>query len=74
MSADNVKTEGTRYPAIEVELLGKDGNAFAILGRVRWALQRESVPKAEIDEFFAEATSGGYDHLLSVVTQWVTVV
>jgi hypothetical protein len=62
-----------RYPRVEVELLGKDGNAWALPGRVRLELQRAGVSKDEIDEFFAEATSGGYDQLLATVTKWVTV-
>ena len=31
------------------------------------ALRRAKVPKAEIDAFMAEATSGDYDHLLATV-------
>ena len=62
-----------RYPEVEVKLVGKDGNAFAILGRVCEALKRAEVPQAEVDEFMAQATAGDYDHLLHVVMEWVTV-
>jgi len=62
-----------RYPEIEVELVGQDGNAFNILGLVQKALCRKNVPQAEIDEYFAEATSGDYNHLLAVTMEWVTI-
>lgn len=58
---------------VTVELTGQDGNAFAILGAVQKALRRAGVPKAELDAFFAEATSGDYDHLLQTAMRWVNV-
>lgn len=60
-----------KYPNITVQLVGEDGNAFAILGRVSRELRRAKVPKSEIDTFLEEATSGDYDHLLATVTKWV---
>lgn len=60
-----------RHPEITVDLIGEDGNAFAILGRVQRALRRGGVPDAEISEFMAEAKSGDYDHLLVTVMRWV---
>jgi hypothetical protein len=62
-----------RYPDVIVPLVGEDGNAFAILGRVDKALQRAGVDKAERREFYDEATEGDYDHLLSTVMRWVLV-
>lgn len=62
-----------RHPEIEVELIGSDGNAFAVLGNVKAALKRGGVPQEEIDEFLAEAMSGDYDHLLQTVMAWVEV-
>lgn len=63
----------TRYPEIEVELVGNDGNAFVILGAVGKALRRAGVSQAERDEFTAEATAGDYDHLLQTAMRWVSV-
>jgi len=63
----------TKYPEIKVKLIGQDGNAFAILGAVRTALQRGKVPKEEIDLFLKEAMSGDYNHLLCTCTDWVEV-
>jgi len=62
-----------RYPEITVELIGQDGNAFAVLGAVTKALKRAGVSKEEQDEFMQEATSGDYDHLLRTVMRWVEV-
>lgn len=61
------------YPNIEVELVGGDGNAFTILGKVRKAMRRGGVPAEQIDAFTAEATEGDYDHLLRTVMTWVEV-
>jgi hypothetical protein len=62
-----------KYPHVRVRLTGKDGNAFAILGRVVNALRRIGVPQQEIDAFLAEAKSGDYDHLLQTCMEWVDV-
>jgi Domain of unknown function (DUF4314) len=60
-----------RYPDVQVQLSGEDGNAFAILGRTAAVLRQAGVPPEEIDIFFAEATSGDYDHLLQTIMAWV---
>ena len=60
-----------RYPDIYVQLTGEDGNAFAILGRTSAALRAAGVAQEEIDAYFAEATSGDYDHLLHTTMAWV---
>ena len=58
---------------ISVQLTGSDGNAFAVMGIAAKAMRRGGVEKAEIDKFYAEATSGDYDHLLQVCMEWVEV-
>jgi hypothetical protein len=60
-----------RYPQVQVQLSGQDGNAFAILGRTTAALRAAGVPPQEIDAYVAEATSGDYDHLLHTTMAWV---
>jgi len=62
-----------KYPEIEVQLTGSDGNAFAILGKVSKALRRADVPQEEIEEFTKEATSGDYGNLLRVCMKRVDV-
>lgn len=62
-----------KYPEIEVQLSGEDGNAFAIIGRVRKAMRRADVPNAEIEQFTQECQSGDYDNLLRTCMKWVHV-
>lgn len=70
----------TKFPDIDVQLTGNDGNAFAILGNVSGALRRAKddegkslVSKKEIDEFIKDATSGDYNHVLQTCMKWVNV-
>jgi hypothetical protein len=63
-----------KYPDIEVKLIGEDGNAFAIMGRVQRALKQNGVPKEEINEYLNESKSGDYDNLIVTATRWVSVV
>lgn len=62
-----------KYPMIEVDLSGEDGNGFFIIGRMVKALKRGGVPKEEAEEFRKEAMSGDYDHLLLTCERWVSV-
>ena len=62
-----------KYPDITVQLTETDGNAFAILGKVQSALRKAGVPDEERNKFFAEATTGDYDHLLQTCMRWVNV-
>jgi hypothetical protein len=57
-----------------VKLIGKDGNAFSIMGLVKKALMRAGADKEYIDRYLSEATSGDYDHLLVVSMGYVDVV
>ena len=56
-----------------VKLVGEDGNAFSILGRVKEALRRAGADKEYIDKYLNAATSGDYDHLLVVSMGYVDV-
>lgn len=62
----------TKYPDVTVRLVGEDGNAFAILGRVVRAMRKAEIGSAEIKAFQDEATSGDYDNLLATCMRWVT--
>jgi hypothetical protein len=62
-----------KYPEIQVQLVGLDGNAYSIMGRVSAALKEAGIAKEEIDEYYAESTSGDYDHLLQTAIKWVSV-
>jgi hypothetical protein len=59
---------------VNVELVGHDGNAFAILGRVSKALRKAGASPAEVKLFMDEATSGDYDQLLQCCMRWVNVL
>jgi hypothetical protein len=63
----------TKYPEIEVQILGRDGNAFAIMGAVSNALRKAGVPKEEINEYTSESMSGDYENLLRTAMKWVSV-
>lgn len=62
-----------KYPEITVELVGKDGNAFNILGICRRAMKRAHLPESEIEAFTQEATSSDYNLLLITCTEWFNV-
>jgi len=57
---------------IKVKLVGTDGNAFALLGKVTEALRKGK--RADlIPEFRKEATSGDYNHLIATCCDYVEV-
>ncbi len=58
---------------IKVKLIGEDGNAFYILGKVSKALRRAGYDKQFVDDFITQATAGDYDNLLQVVMTYVDV-
>lgn len=60
-----------RYPNVEVQLIGGNGNAFAIIGSVMETLRRAGVSLEERQSFQAEAMSGDYDNVLQTAMRWV---
>jgi len=56
----------------KVKLIGRDGNAFFIIGTVRKACLKEGMGQ-EAKEFMEKATSGDYNNLLRVVMEYVDV-
>lgn len=65
-------TTTPKFPNVTVQLTGEDGNAFFIAARVRQALTRAG-HREEAAEFFGEALSGDYDHLLQTAMAYVDV-
>ena len=65
--------EEVKYPDVTVKLLGGDGNAFGIMGKVKNALRAAGVPKEETDTFLDECMQGDYNHLLQTCMRWVNV-
>ena len=57
---------------VVVKLVGEDGNAFAIIGKVRKALERGGHADL-VEPFTKEAESGDYGHLLQTAMEYVEV-
>ena len=57
---------------IVVQLVGEDGNAFAIMGKVTKALKRNGHADL-VDAFRKEAMSGDYAHLLQTAAEYVVI-
>lgn len=55
-----------------VKLVGEDGNAFAILGKVQRALKDAGL-KEQAKEYVERATAGDYNELLQVTMEYVDV-
>lgn len=56
---------------VKVKLIGKDGNAFMVLGTVLKEMRRKKVERQIIDEYMKKkATSGDYDNLLRVTMEY----
>lgn len=62
-----------QFPEVEVELIGQDGNVFAIIGSVSKALKRAGYATAAAQ--FTEAAMGceSYDAVLALVMRTVEV-
>ena len=61
-----------KYPDIEVQLSGGDGNAMVIIARVAKAIHRAE-GEAAGSAFASEAMSGDYDNVLQTAMRWVDV-
>ena len=58
--------------SIEVKIIGADGNVYNLLGICRRALQK--VRRMDLwDEFYAEATSGDYNHALATIAEYFEI-
>lgn len=66
-----IGVDAPKYPAIVVPLVGEDGNAVAIMGRVSNAMRKAGVPQEEINQYLDESMSGDYDNLLRTAIKWV---
>jgi len=55
------------------KLVGKDGNAFSIMGNVQASLKKAGADREYIDQYLQEAMSSDYDNLLAVSMNYVNV-
>lgn len=67
------KARGLDGSPIKVALIGEDGNAFFILGRVKREMRRQGVSPEVIESYLTEAQSGDYDNLLRVTYEYVEI-
>jgi hypothetical protein len=65
-----VMAEREELGKVEVALVGEDGNAYAIMGRVSRALKAAGYSKQAIEEYGEASRSGDYNHLLRVAMDW----
>ena len=58
---------------VKVALVGEDGNAFHILGKVSQALRKAGHSDEFVREYQSQAMSGDYNNLLQVTMTYVEV-
>lgn len=56
-----------------IQLIGENGNAFAIMGKVKEALKKNGADQEYIDQYLQESTSGDYDNLLVTAMKYAEV-
>ena len=56
-----------------LELSGRDGNAFAILGKAQRVARDAGWAEGKVKLIMKEATSGDYDHLLQTMIKYFEV-
>lgn len=71
MNTKNSKMKNSKRKN-KYDLIGLDGNAFAIMGYVRRALI-ESGHGNKVEEYFAKAKSGNYDNLVVVSLDYIDI-
>ncbi len=55
---------------VKLELVGINGNAFALMGAFQQAARRQGWSKEEIDCVLDECQSGDYNHLLCTLMNY----
>ena len=56
---------------MKYDLVGVDGNAFAVMGYVLKAMKECKMPKEEQSDYQTEAMSGDYDNLLTISIEMI---
>lgn len=60
-------------PKPKVKIVGEDGNAFAIMGRIIKALRKAGADEEYINKYKQDAMSEDYDHLLVVSMEYADI-
>ena len=58
---------------VKVKLVGCDGNAFMIMGKVTRAMRVAGVSREDIEAYRTKAMAGDYNNLLRVTMETVDV-
>jgi len=59
---------------LELDIIGQDGNAFAIMGAAGRVLKSAGLYTEYWSAYYAEATAGDYDHLLRTTMDYFDVI
>ena len=63
-----------KYPNVTVKLIGEDGNAFSIMGRVCQEMEKAGISSEECDSYMQEAMNQeNYDAFLAFTMKCVNV-
>lgn len=73
LTFDSNFVPGTEIRKPKVKLVGRDGNAWNIMGLVSQSLKKAKVPKEIIDQYMKESMASDYDHLLRVAMYYADV-
>jgi len=57
----------------KVKLIGEDGNAFAIMGKVTKALRRAGADEEYIEKYMNESMKSNYDSLLMTAMEYADI-
>lgn len=60
-------------PTVIVELRGTDGNAFAIMGRVKRALRTAGADEEYVNRYLQESMKGDYHNLLKIAKEYANL-
>jgi hypothetical protein len=60
-----------KFDNVTVKLIGEDGNAMAIIGRVSKAMKRAGINQSDIDAYTSACFKGDYDNVLRVTVDTV---
>lgn len=55
------------FKHIRIAMVGENGNAFSIMGRVQKAMKKEGCTPEEVTEVLDVMKEGDYNHLLNAV-------
>jgi len=58
----------------KVQLIGSDGNAFSIIGKVVQVMKKHGFNQQVINNYKKDALKGDYNHLLQITSKYVEII